>query len=308
MGKVSGRAYAKVNLALRVLGRRPDGFHELRTVYQTVGLYDSLEIEFRPGAKLRIDVRCNIAELQSERNLAVTAARRLLDAAEVAGELALALTKRIPSGAGLGGGSSDAAAALLGLNALLPRPLPGPRLHEIAAETGSDVPFFLLGGKAFGFGRGEEICPLPEGPGRWLLLLAPHLQVGTPQAYRELAEARRKGLTPDRKSPILSVFTAGIGAPGDCAAQSHAEVLENDFESVIFGRHPELAELKARLLRSGAPRALMSGSGSALFGLFEDRGSALAAQKRLGEFDGESYVVSTVSRRRCRSGWRVERE
>ncbi len=308
MGDIRGRAYAKVNLGLRVLQQRPDGFHELRTVYQTVGLYDSIRISFTPGAASAVDLRCNVPSLAGADNLAARAALGLLEAVGASGQVAIELTKRIPAGAGLGGGSSDAAAALTGLNRLLPKPADGARLWEIAADLGSDVPFFLVGGKAFGFGRGEELCPLPEDPRRWLLLLAPNRPVSTPEAYRFLAEERRQGLTQDRKSPMLAMFTAGIGAPGDSAAQSHAEVLENDFESVIFRRIPELAEWKTRLLQSGARCALMSGSGSALFGLFEGRGAALAAQKTLDEFDGESFVVSTVSRRRCRAGWRIERE
>ncbi len=315
MNRISGRAYAKVNLGLRVLDRRPDGFHELRTIYQTVGLYDRIEIAFRPAEKTAVELRCNVAALESSENLVVKAALRLLERTATTGRVEISLTKRIPTGAGLGGGSSDAAAILAGLNRLLAAPSASRDLFEIAAGLGSDVPFFLLGGKALGVGRGEEVYPLPEGPRSWILLLAPGRGVATPEAYRALAEARceaasaaERGLTPVRKGPILSMSITGLGAPGDSAAQSRAEVLENDFESVIFRRLPELAELKEHLLQFGAREALMSGSGSTLFGLFENRRAALVARDRIGKFDGKAFVVSTVSRRRSRAGWRIERE
>jgi 4-diphosphocytidyl-2-C-methyl-D-erythritol kinase len=304
MPGISGRAFAKVNLGLRILDRRPDGFHELRTVYQTISLADRIEMTWTPGRSAKIDLHCNRKDLETPDNLVVRAADALLERTGSRGKLQIRLEKRIPDGAGLGGGSSDAAAALTGLSRLLKRPPAPEMLAEIAAGLGSDVPFFLQGGRAVGVGRGEEVYPLPEPPKQWLVLLAPHLHSSTPEAYRELAKARQGSLTPLDKPRIINVFGSGIGVPGGRAAQSPAGALANDFEEFIFHRFPKLAVLKSRLIKVGARDSALSGSGSALFGLFATRQAAEDARDRLGKVEADVFVVSTVTRRICAAAWR----
>jgi 4-diphosphocytidyl-2-C-methyl-D-erythritol kinase len=304
MPGISGRAFAKVNLGLRILDRRPDGFHELRTVYQTISLADRIALEWSPGRAAKIELECNRKDLETPENLVVRAAQALLERTGSRGKLRIRLEKRVPEGAGLGGGSSDAAAALTGLTRLLSKPPAPETLAEIAAGLGSDVPFFLQGGRAVGVGRGEEVYPLPEPPKQWLLLLAPQVHSSTPEAYRELAKARQGSLTPLDKPRIINVFSSGIGVPGGREAQSPAGALANDFEEIIFHRFPKLAALKSRLIEVGARDSALSGSGSALFGLFATRQAAEDARGGLGKMVADVFVVSTVTRRTCAAAWR----
>lgn len=304
---IAGRAFAKINLGLRILDRRSDGFHELRTVFQTISLADNLRIGWAPGASRglprEVRLHCDRADLAGPDNLASRAAASFLERAKLSGRVEIELDKRIPAGAGLGGGSSDAAATLWGLSRLTAHPLAAGQLRGIAAEIGSDVPFFLGGGRAAGVGRGERITPLRDLPRRWFLVLAPRLHVSTSQAYAELAQARQGGLTPVAKRRIMTVFSSGIRASGVRGASSPAEAWINDFETVIFRRFPELAQLKARLEKAGARASLLSGSGSALFGLFDSRVAAERARVGFRRFEGDAFTVSTVGRRACAAVW-----
>ncbi|MCP5114812.1 MAG: 4-(cytidine 5'-diphospho)-2-C-methyl-D-erythritol kinase, partial [bacterium] len=155
------KALAKINLSLKVLGKRPDGYHELRTVFQTISLGDTLEMSYEPARRSRVELESTV---DISDNLVVRAARLVMDAARMKGLVSFRLTKRIPLGGGMGGGSSDAAAVLLALPVLAGKDVPYEQLAEMALELGSDVPFFLLGGTALGMGRGEELYPLPEPP------------------------------------------------------------------------------------------------------------------------------------------------
>src|SRR5579864_7807607 len=174
-------AFAKINLDLRVLYRRPDNFHELRTIFQTISLADRIEIAFTPSRRTAITVT---GKVEIPDNLVARAARLCLDATCATGEVHFALEKRVPMGAGLGGGSSNAAAVLLALPAIAGRALEMSVLIRLAEELGSDVPFFLLGGTAVGLGRGTELYPLPDHPSLPALLITPGIHVPTPQAYR----------------------------------------------------------------------------------------------------------------------------
>jgi 4-diphosphocytidyl-2-C-methyl-D-erythritol kinase len=207
------------------------------------------------------------------------------------GRVEMRLRKRIPMGAGLGGGSSDAAAVLLALPALAGCALDLAKLSGIAAHLGSDVPFFLLGGAAVGIGRGTELFPLPDRPAMSGLVVAPAVHVSTAQAYRDLGP----GLTTESQENKIFSFQSitwerGVGKSA-----------ENDFEAVVFKQHRNLADLKKRLLRAGATAAMMTGSGSALFGLFPSRQGISAAMKLLG--DEEVFRISLVSRARYRRIW-----
>jgi 4-diphosphocytidyl-2-C-methyl-D-erythritol kinase len=282
------RALAKINLDLRVLGKRPDGYHELRTIFQTISLADTIEIAFTPERRTVVDLACDV---EIPANLVVRAAQLALEAVRATGRVKIELVKRIPMGAGLGGGSSDAAAVLLALPVLAGRALSIARLSELAEQLGSDVAFFLLGGAAAGIGRGSELFPLPDGRPRAGLLVAPGLHVSTAEAYRRLSPR----LTTESQQNKIFSFQSQVWGEGD----SQAAV--NDFESVVFEQHGRLAVLKRGLIRAGAETALMTGSGSAVFGLFSTREQACRALKSLGE--KEAFPISLVSRARYRSIW-----
>jgi 4-diphosphocytidyl-2-C-methyl-D-erythritol kinase len=287
------RALAKINLDLRVLGKRSDGFHELRTVFQTISLGDTLEIAYTPSRKTAISL---VDDLKIADNLVVRAARLAMEAMRATGRIEMRLTKRIPMGAGLGGGSSDAAAVLLALPALVGRTLGHnpdlPKLCAIGEQLGSDVPFFLLGGTAVGIGRGSEVFPLPDAPAQQGILVAPGIHVDTARAYRDLSPR----LTTELQQNKIVSFQSVTWDTGSLAS------VRNDFESVVFEQHRKLATLKKRLVRAGATVALMTGSGSALFGLFPDGDGISRARELLGEV--QTFPISLVGRARYRALWR----
>ena len=295
-------ALAKVNLGLRILYRRPDTFHELRTVFQTISLADRLELQYARSRSTSVELTCSRPDLAGPENLASRAAVRLLDAAGAKGRVRLHLEKHIPLGAGLGGGSSDAAAVLLALSSMLrPRPT-WELLLRVARRLGSDVPYFLLGGRALGLGQGAEIYPLLEGPPVWMVLAAPAIHVSTADAYRRLSPHLTIGSWEDKIDRFCSTVCAAERGYG--LARDFSLDLENDFESIVFRMYPELEELKARLRRLGAHPALLSGSGSAVFGMFADRRQALRARDSLDLEGGRCFVVKTVGRTEYRARWR----
>jgi 4-diphosphocytidyl-2-C-methyl-D-erythritol kinase len=273
-------AYAKVNLSLKVLHKRPDGYHEIRSVFQTIGLHDDLRFEFAPGARAKVELE---DELGIKDNLVTRAAERFCEAYKVLGALRIRLKKRIPMGGGLGGGSADAASALLALPALTGRKVELEELMGLAAGLGSDVPFFLYGGTVLGLGRGEELYPLPETPRMPLLVLAPRVHVSTPEAYKAL---RRPELTSPVGLPKLNVFQSFIWRA------YRASDAENDFEDAVFQLHPELGGWQRKLERSGARIARLSGSGAALFGVFPNQAKLQGA---LPQFRAESLQVFSTA-------------
>ena len=286
------RALAKLNLDLHVLYRRPDRFHELRTVFQTISLADTIEIAFTPGRKstIALDDDLHIAD-----NLVVQAAALAMAEMRAHGHVQLRLRKRIPMGGGLGGGSSDAAAVLLALPVLAGRALEMPRLIELAAQLGSDVPFFLLGGTAAGVGRGTELIPLADAGAIPGLIVFTGLEVSTSAAYSALGPR----LTTESLQNKIVSFQSRLWSREDLrTAQSGS----NDFESVVFAQYPQLATLKRRLLKLGARPAMMTGSGSVLFGLFRTHEEvSRAIQSIRGEV--KVFPISLVSRRRYRRMW-----
>ena len=286
-------AFAKVNPCLYVLGRRDDGYHELRTIFQTIGLHDVLEISLaRPPT---VELECDDPALPTGReNLvwrAVAAARRAL---ELRAGVSVRLEKRIPVGRGLGGGSSDAAVALAGVERLAGREMAPEERFRIAAELGSDVPFFLCGGRAAGVGRGEEIYPLPDGAKRTVVVVSPAgIAVSTREAYGWL---RAPALTTPGSARKLRSFCA-------LSWSGQGNILENDFEAPVFRRHPRLARIKRALLRHGAAGVALAGSGSAVFGVFPSPAQARRAAMQFP--DDQVFITETVSReeyRRAMSG------
>ena len=291
---VSVPSFAKLNLDLRVLHKRSDGYHELRTVFQTISLRDTLTIEFDFAKRTRIDIDSSI---DIPDNLVVRSAKLVLDHLKVRAWVRFVLRKKIPMGAGLGGGSSNAAAVLLALPALAGKPIPQADLVRLGASLGSDVPFFLHGGTALGLGRGTELYPLPDQPSRIALVIATGIHVSTPDAYRKLNRAAPLTSSPD--SLILGEFQSVAWALQGAGLDQIP--LKNDFESAVFAAHPELPALTAKLRRLGGKPALMTGSGSALFGIFR---TAAEAQAAAGRFPaGTAYPVRFVSRRQYRNSW-----
>ena len=283
---ISLRAYAKINLGLAVLGRRADGYHELRTVYQSISLADELRVSLLPGSGVSLATSGIEVPTENE-NLAARAAAAILTELKLRQRVAIALRKRIPPGGGLGGGSSDAAAVLRAVLFLSGKKLPPDRLVHLAASLGSDVPFFLLGGRALGIGRGEEVYPLAEGSRQHCVLLVPEEGISTAEAYRRL------------RLPLLATTRAPNAVDLFCGRAGRGEWRElgNSFEKVAFQMLPRLAALKRQLLRAGAEWASLSGSGSALYGMFPGPAQARAAAERLRQPGCRVYAARTVSRR-----------
>jgi 4-diphosphocytidyl-2-C-methyl-D-erythritol kinase len=288
-------AFAKVNLRLDVLGKRADGYHELRTVFQTVTLHDTLRFRPRPepGIALQIEGNEQLSREAPEKNLVYRAVDALRQELRIRSGVEILLGKRIPAGRGLGGGSSDGAAALLGYLQFVKnvkKKIASARLLEIAAGLGADVPFFLLGGRALGIGKGDEIYPLPDIPKLSLLLVSPRdIHVPTPDAYRWLHAPELASLTKVAATHKLLEFCALCwSARGVC--------LSNDFEPAVFRRHPRLAQIRRALLQGGASEALLAGSGSAVFGVFP---SPAKARRAVAGFPhDQTFVCETISRSR----------
>jgi 4-diphosphocytidyl-2-C-methyl-D-erythritol kinase len=271
MASISLRAFAKINLGLRICDARADGFHDIQTIFQAIDLHDRIAFDTRRGP---FEIRCNTPEVPIDRtNLVWQAAQHLWEAADRDGEpngVVVALDKRIPVRAGLGGGSSDAAATLLGLSRLWKVRIEPHELHAIAAKLGSDVPYFLVGGTALGLGRGEEVYPLADFPRLWVVLALAPFGVATKDAYAWWDQHTNKAVRPHFKR-VSAPFPAWFNAvsPG------------NDFEGPVFDRHPVLGELKAHLDAAGAVVAAMSGSGSTVFAVFASAAAAKSAARKL---------------------------
>ncbi|MGH9585112.1 MAG: 4-(cytidine 5'-diphospho)-2-C-methyl-D-erythritol kinase, partial [Bryobacteraceae bacterium] len=246
MVQITVPSFAKLNLDLRVLHKRPDGYHELRTVFQTISLADTLSIEFDFAGRTQIELASSV---EIPDNLVVRAAKTVLDHLKVKAWVRFVLRKRIPMGAGLGGGSSNAAAVLRALPVLAGKQVSHTDWVRMAESLGSDVPFFLYGGTALGFGRGSELYPLPDQPPRPALVVATGIHVSTADAYRALGRSVADPLTSLSRSPILGEFQGIAWALND--PRSGRLPFTNDFEPAIFNMHPELAVFVRKLRRLG---------------------------------------------------------
>lgn len=279
-------APAKVNLSLRIVGQRSDGYHLLDSLIAPVSLYDAIEIqaERREQSESSITLTCDKPDLPTDQlNLAYRAAVLICRETETTATITIDLQKNIPAGAGLGGGSSDAAAVLKALNRLLSLGLNIPQLCQLAAQIGADVPFFIPCGLARVSGIGDILTSLPPLPRRWLVIVVPPFAVSTPWAYRRF----------DELSPNVECN------PADSTVQITAQrwpdggVLVNDLEQAVLPEHPLIAHGKSQLLELGAEMALMSGSGSAVFGVFSEQ---LQAQQAAATFTDceQAFVVTLV--------------
>jgi 4-diphosphocytidyl-2-C-methyl-D-erythritol kinase len=274
-------AAAKVNLALEVLGRRADGYHEIVTVLQTVDLSDRLVLEEAPGLQLRTAA---VTVPSDARNLALRAAGALREAAQVQRGVRLTLDKRIPVAAGLGGGSADAAAVLLGLNRLWRLRWPLDRLSEVATTLGMDVPFFLRGGGALATGRGEKLEPVPS-PGLALVLVNPRVGSSTAEVYGRVTPemytdgGRARALV----EALRSRRTARV-----------AQSLYNGLEAAAGPAQPEIGRMQAALLAAGALGAAMSGSGPTVFGVARSFEHARQIRARVARASWACWAVRTT--------------
>ena len=282
-------APAKINVILRILDRRADGFDNLWSIMQTVALEDEVQIRVRTD---RQDIRltCDAAHLVVDQsNLVYRAAAVVLARAKQSVGLDIELRKRIPMGAGLGGGSSDAAATIIGLNRLLQLEWSPAQMADAGQMLGSDVPFFLFAPSAFVTGRGETVRPVVVEEARWVVLVNPGFEVNTKWAYQELA-ATRTVVTP------LSPALQELDRQSRVSWVQLIATAENDFEAPVFAAHGKLREIKRNLQAHGAEIALLSGSGATVFGVFADEAHARLAQAQFArENSMKTFIVSICS-------------
>lgn len=322
------RSYCKINLGLAIGPPRPDGFHALTTLYQTLALHDLVTISAKPAAQTSIKLTSNHPGVPTDgKNTAWKMVEGALEQLKTTAKVEIHIQKNLPVQGGLGAGSANAAAALIGLEHELNKELMPENRLALAAKVGSDVPLFLIGGSVLGVNRGEEVSPLPDLPETTCLVIAPALGVSTPQAFRDW-DALLTRETPDKSTfssasdrldmlsrALASVFaesgTSGVSGDG---SDSHGDLagdpllalvrtgIENDFEKVVFPQYPSLADIKRDLVGSdsGSPAlyAALSGSGSALFGLYQSVADAEAAQQRVlrSAPDAQAFVTKTLPR------------
>jgi 4-diphosphocytidyl-2-C-methyl-D-erythritol kinase len=325
------RSFAKINLGLRIGATHADGFHELLTVYQTIGLHDLIHVSVARGRRRRseIEIRCNDPRVpRDESNTCWRVAEKALGVFGIKQRVVVEIEKRLPVQGGLGGASANAVATLLGLERALKKTLSAAERLRIAVEVGSDLPLFLIGGTVLGVGRGEQVYLLPDLPAMPCVVVTPEVGVATPKAFaawdRKVAESPGK-LTASAASDRMSELGRGLsawlseaflgqiysGAPSDFRAGSRIKRgraenpllelvragIENDFEQVVFPEYPELREGKRALLRAGAKYASLSGSGSTLYGLFASREAALQATAKLRKQGWAAQATTTLPRR-----------
>jgi 4-diphosphocytidyl-2-C-methyl-D-erythritol kinase len=331
------RSFAKINLGLRIGAARADGFHELLTVYQTIALHDVIRVSVKPAAgNLHIEIRCANPNVPCDKsNTCFRVAERVMKALQAKGQVVIEIEKHLPVQGGLGGASANAVATLLGIERALKKALPTTERLRIAAEVGSDLPLFLIGGTVLGVGRGEQVYPLPDLPAIPCVVITPEVGVSTPNAFAEwdrmtqgagsasvayasMSEHDRVSakLTAPPPSVRMNELGRGLsawlselysGAPSDQSRRrGRAENqllelvragIENDFEQVVFPEYPELGEGKQALLRAGAKYASLSGSGSTLYGLFASREAAAQAAARLRKQGWAAKATITLPRR-----------
>lgn len=285
--RVEVAAPAKVNLRLRILAREESGYHQLETVFCAISLADRVVVaRGEPGIRLEVEGGVDVGP--PGRNLVVRAAERFHREMGIAPAVDLHLTKQIPAAAGLGGGSSDAAAVLRALNALHGDPLPRAALLQLAIELGADVPFFLCGSPlALAWGRGERLLPLPPLPPRPVLVAHPGQVMPTADAFREVAAERAGGYPPEAALISPDALRSWVRV---------AELAHNDFETVVVRRIPMLADGLNIMLDAGARIALLAGSGSCIFAIFDSADACHAASAEVEALGMRTWQAETLSR------------
>ena len=320
---VTVRSFAKINLGLAIGPLRPDHFHTLDTIYQTVAAHDVIRVEVARGNG--IEIRCkNPLVPTDETNTCHRVADRMLRLWKQRAKVTIHIEKNLPVQGGLGAGSSNAVATMFALERELKEPLSAEDRLRICAEVGSDLPLFLLGGAVLGLGRGEQVYPLAELPPTACVLVTPEVAVSTPKAFADWdafleSEAKAWNLTAPDGSVTLSKFNRSAfewlsnlnvsGVPGEVDGD-RAETplldlvragIENDFERVVFPQYPELRDVKRTLEREGADYASLSGSGSTLYGLFRTRERAVQAAEHMSAEGLATTVTETLPRSEYRA-------
>ena len=320
---VTVRSFAKINLGLAIGPTRPDHFHALETIYQTVAAHDGIRVEAARGNG--IEIRCKNPHVPcDETNTCYRVADRMLRHWKQRAKVTITIEKNLPVQGGLGAGSSNAVATMFALERELKEPLAAADRLRIAAEVGSDLPLFLLGGTVLGLGRGEQVYPLADLPVIACVLVTPATAVSTPQAFRDWdafieSDSKAWNLTLPDDSVTLSKFNGSAfewlsnldvsGVPverdGDRAETPLLDLvragIENDFERVVFPQYPELRDVKRVLEREGADYASLSGSGSTLYGLFRTRERAVQAAERMSAEGLAATVTETLPRSQYRA-------
>jgi 4-diphosphocytidyl-2-C-methyl-D-erythritol kinase len=313
---ISVRSFAKINIGLKIGPRREDGFHELRTIYQTIALADVVKVDV--GRGVGIDICCKDPRVPpDESNTCFRMAERVLRAFKVRSKVRISIEKNLPVQGGLGAASSNAVAAMLGLEKALKRELPPGERLRLAAEVGSDVPLFLIGGTVLGTGRGEQVYPLEDLPSFHCVIATPQVGVSTPAAFADWDSkfAVAQKLTDQDGSDRMRLFSHSVfewlsgssfsptGVPSKGWDRAEAMLLdlvrtgiENDFESVVFPRYPAIREVKRALERSGARYVSLSGSGSTVYGLFGDKQDAVKTAKALTDNGVPALATVTLPR------------
>ena len=317
---VTVRSFAKINVGLHIGPLRADGFHELQTVYQTIGLHDVIHVSLARGGGGRdsgIEIRCDDPRVpRDESNTCYRIVEKAMAALQASGKVVVEIEKRLPVQGGLGGASANAVATLLGLERALKKSLPATEKLRIAAEVGSDLPLFLAGGTVLGVGRGEQVYPLPDFPATACVVVTPEVGVSTPKAFAQwdrLLEAEKLTVPArfDRMNELGRELSAWLNAAfqaysGASLKRGRAENpllelvragIKNDFERVVFPEYPELGEVKRALVRADAKYASLSGSGSALYGLFASRAQAARAAAKLRKQGWTAQATATLTRR-----------
>jgi len=309
------RSFAKINLGLRIGEARADGFHDLLTVYQTIALHDVIRVSIERGSG--IEIKCPDPRVpQDESNTCYRIVERAMAVLGAKAHVVIEIDKRLPVQGGLGGASANAVATLLGLERTLRKKLPAAERLRIAAEVGSDLPLFLVGGRVLGVGRGEQVYPLSDLPPIQCVVVTPEVGVSTPKAFAEWDRRNvDQKLTASASSDRMKKLSRGLSAwlsepyssaPSSFTRRGRAENpllwfvragIENDFEQVVFPEYPELREGKSALARAGAKYASLSGSGSTLYGLFVSKGAAERAAVQLRKQGWAALATVTLPRR-----------
>jgi 4-diphosphocytidyl-2-C-methyl-D-erythritol kinase len=303
---VTVRSFAKINLGLSIGALRADGFHDLRTVYQTIALHDVIHVSVGRGTGIEIVCADPRVPCDSS-NTCYRIAERVLDKLDATGRVTIEIEKRLPVQGGLGAASSNAVATMLALERALKKRLAQADRLRIAADVGSDLPLFLVGGTALGVGRGEEVYPVPDLPPTPLVVVTPEIGVSTPKAFSDWDQLTPSHVS-DRLMEVGRALSAWLvlphaGAPARGGSRAGKLLLdlvrtgiENDFEKVVFPQYPELRDMKGALERAGAAYASLSGSGSTLYGLFRRRDAAARAVVRLRKQGLRAQATMTLTR------------
>jgi len=305
---VTVRSFAKINFGLYIGPPRGDGFHDLRTVYQTIALHDVIRVSVGRGTG--IEVKCADPRVPCDSsNTCHRMAERVMEQLDATGRVAIEIEKKLPVQGGLGAGSSNAVATMIGLERALKKKLTQPARLRMAAAVGSDLPLFAVGGTVLGVGRGEEVFPVADLPATAMVVVTPEVGVSTPRAFADWDQLTHSAAS-DRLVDVGRALSAWLVTPNTGAlargrSRAGSQLLdlvrtgiENDFERVVFPQYPELRDIKGALERAGAVYASLSGSGSALYGLFRDRAAAAKAAVRLRKQGLQAVATTTLTRAR----------